>query len=97
MKVTMVRVYITEADSLLEPLMGYLHDDAQVKGVTVFRAVTGFGKSGEIHSSSLIDLSFDLPLTIEFFDEPLRISIILEQLKKWVEPGHVICWDAELC
>jgi PII-like signaling protein len=96
MQVTMVKIYLTEAEEQLEPIFSYLHDEAKVSGVTVLRGITGFGKSGEIHSSKLIDLSFSLPLIIEFFDRPERIAAILEWLKTIIEPGHIISWQAEL-
>jgi len=38
--------YITESDKLFNSVMDYLHNDAKVRGVTVFRAISGFGKSG---------------------------------------------------
>ncbi len=69
-EVTLVRVYLHEAKSQMEELLKYLHDESKVRGVTVFRGVTGFGVSGEYHSSKLIDMSLDLPIVIEFFDEP---------------------------
>ena len=48
--VTMVRVYLTEG-RLLDELVKFLHDESNVQGVTVFRGITGFGKSGHMHSS----------------------------------------------
>ena len=44
--VTVVRVYLHESESLPQRLLDYLHDEAGVRGVTVFRGVTGFGASG---------------------------------------------------
>ena len=61
-EVTMVHIYLTEGDKLLNRLMQLLHDEEQVAGVTVFRGITGFGKKGHVHSSSLIDISLDLSL-----------------------------------
>jgi PII-like signaling protein len=48
----------------MSELLQYLHDDKKVRGVTVFRGITGFGVSGEYHSSKLIDMSLDLPVVI---------------------------------
>jgi len=96
MSATIVRVYITEAEKLLAPVFAYLHDEAKVKGVTVFRGITGFGQSGTIHSSTLIDLIFDLPLVIEFFDETDKVNAIIEYLRTLVEPGHIVSWEAKV-
>ena len=43
--VTMVRVYLTEAKAHLPGLMKTLHDEEQVRGVTVFRGISGFGRT----------------------------------------------------
>ncbi len=94
--VTMVRIYLTETETHLETLMKRLHDWEKVRGVTVFRGISGFGKSGEIHSSSLLDLSMDLPVIIEFFDEPEKVSAIMEHLETIVEPGHIVSWPARV-
>lgn len=92
----MVRLYLTEAEGRLESLMKKLHDEEKVRGVTVFRGISGFGKSGKVHSSTLLDLSMDLPVVIEFFDTPEKVSEILEHLSSTFEPSHIINWPAEV-
>jgi uncharacterized protein len=92
----MVRVYLTEGEGRLAELMTRLHDQERVRGVTVFRGITGFGRSGKVHSATLLDVSLDLPLVIEFFDEPARVEEILEHLNRIIEPGHVVSWPARL-
>ncbi len=93
--VTMVRIYLTEGEGLMEQLLARLHDDEKVRGVTVFRGITGFGRTGQMHSSLLLDLSLDLPLVVEFFDEPDKVRRILSHLKDVLQPGHVITWSAQ--
>lgn len=92
--VTMVRIYLTEAEHRLKPLLNHLHDVAKVRGVTVFRAISGFGKSGHVYTSSLVDLSLDLPLVVEFFDVPERAAEIINTLSDLVEKDHIITWEA---
>lgn len=94
--VTMVRIYITEGEGLMKQLLARLHDDEKVRGVTVFRGITGFGRTGKMHSSLLLDLSLDLPLVVEFFDEPDKVRRILSHLKDVLQPGHVITWSAQV-
>ncbi|MFW2441046.1 MAG: DUF190 domain-containing protein [Arenicellales bacterium] len=96
MNVTVVRIYCTEAEGRLKDLLSRLHDDYQVGGVTVFRGIAGYGVSGELHSSSLLDLSLDLPQVIEFFDKPEKIAGIIAELSGTFEPGHVLSWNAEV-
>jgi PII-like signaling protein len=95
-EVTFVRIYLTEAEGLLDDLLSHLHDQEKVQGVTVLRAISGFGKSGKMHSSSLMDMSLDLPLVIECFDVPEKINTTLEHIRKMVKPGHIVCWSATL-
>lgn len=94
--VTFVRVYLTEADKTLAPLLRRLHDEEKVRGVSVFRAVSGFGGSGQLHTASLVDLSLDLPLTVEFFDRPDKVDKILEHLSDLIEAGHIVRWQAQM-
>lgn len=92
--VTVVRIYCTEGEGRLKELLGKLHDDYQVKGVTVFRGTAGFGASGKLHSSSLLDISLDLPQVIEFFDEREKVASILSDLSEIIPAGHVLSWQA---
>lgn len=94
--VTMVRIYLTEADAQLKPLLKQLHDEEQVKGVTAFRGIAGFGASGQLHSSSLLDLSLDLPVVVEFFDAPEKVEKILQHLSADIKPGHIVHWSADV-
>ena len=73
--VLMVRIYLSEADhgrrrTLMQEIFSILHDRHAVQGVTVFRGVAGFGARGEVHADDILRLNVDLPLVIEFFDEP---------------------------
>jgi len=95
-EVTIVRVYLHEAKAHLSELLEYLHDESKVHGVTVFRGITGFGSSGEYHSSTLMDLSLDLPVVIEFFDEPDKCKSIIDYLNTKIKPGHIVYWNAQI-
>lgn len=95
-EVTIARIYLTELEAHVNTLLKRLHDWERVRGVTVFRGISGFGGSGEMHSSSLLDLSGDLPVVVEFFDEPAKMNAILEHLSKVIEPGHIVSWPARL-
>ena len=94
--VTIVRIYLHEAKGKMDELLEYLHDKSKVRGVTVFRGITGFGVSGKYHSSSLIDMSLDLPIVIEFFDSEEKVADILEYLNTEINPGHIVYWPAKI-
>ena len=94
--VTVVRIYLHEAKAHIDKLLRYLHDEIKVHGVTVFRGITGFGSSGKYHSSTLIDMSLDLPVVVEFFDAPDKIETIIEHLNSQIKPGHIVYWSAKI-
>lgn len=94
-KVTFVRIYLSEADHQLEPLLGLLHDQEHVAGVTAFRGIAGFGQSGRIHSTMLLDVSLDLPLIIEFFDRPKKVAAVMQHLNPYIKPGHMVSWSGQ--
>lgn len=93
-QVTFVRIYLSESSGKLEDIFDLLHEREKVRGVTVFRGISGFGGTGTVHSASLLDISLDLPVVIEFFDEREKASRIINHLRNVVEPGHMAWWDA---
>ena len=91
--VTMVRAYFNEGEPELAKVVNFLHNEAGVRGVTLFRGISGFGESGKIHTAQLLDLAAELPIIVEFFDEPDKITFALDQLTDLLEPGHIVCWQ----
>lgn len=94
--VTVVRVYLSEGEGRLRPLLRQLHEVEKVRGVTVYRGIGGFGPSGHVHDGSLVDLSLDLPLVLEFFDEPAKIAGVLDDLAGQFPSAHILTWAAEV-
>lgn len=93
--VTMVRIYITEASHLLKQIISYLKSDVNIRGISVFRAISGFDDTGN-HTSSLIDLSLDLPLTVEFFDDDKsKVETAVTHLSQLVKREHIVMWEAK--
>jgi PII-like signaling protein len=94
--VTMVRAYLTEEKDHLDSVLKHLHDQGKVRGVTVFRGIAGFGASGVMHTSALTDLSLNLPVVIEFFEEPAKAQALIAYLNTLIGPGRIVSWPAEL-
>lgn len=93
-EVTVVRIYFNEKDAQLDSLLRRLHDWEKVRGVTVFRGISGFGDSGEVQSARLVELSLNLPVVVEFFDTPDKVARIIEHLVSSVKPNHILHWNA---
>ncbi len=96
MNVTVARIYVTEGKHIYEKVFKRLHDQHKVNGVTVFRGISGFGRSGETHSSELLDMSFDLPVVIEFFDADEKVQEVLQTLEDIIPQCHVLTFAAQL-
>ena len=94
--VTIVRIYLAEGQGRLQPIRAYLHDIAEVRGWTVYRGVSGYGKSGKVRAASLVDLALDLPVTIEFFDATDKVDAMLSESNALAGDGHVVHWGATL-
>jgi PII-like signaling protein len=93
-QVQVARIYVTEGNHVHEKIFQKLHDEHKVMGMTVYRGISGFGRSGETHSSNLLDMSFDLPVVIEFFDAAENVAAALEAIRDLIPPGNVLLFDA---
>jgi uncharacterized protein len=94
MDVTVVRIYVMESEHLLNSVVDYLKNEVKIRGISVFRAISGFGETGN-HTSSLIDLSLNLPLAIEFFDSKEKVHHALAHLSKTIKHEHIVFWEAK--
>lgn len=94
--VTMVRIYLTEGEGQLSSLLKRLRDWEKIRGVTVFRGISGYGESGIFHGNNVLDLTLNMPIVIEFFDVPDKVETILEHLDTFISPGHIVTWQAEV-
>ena len=92
--VVIVRIYMMESEHLLNSVIDYLKKEAKIRGISVFRAISGFGETGN-HATSLIDLSLNLPLAVEFFDSKERITPALEYLSNTIKHEHIVFWEAQ--
>ncbi len=92
--VIVVRVYITESSKLLNSIVSYLQTEAKIRGISVFRAISGFGETGT-HTSSLLDISLNLPLVIEFFDSKEKTDSAINHLSEILKPEHIVFWEAK--
>ncbi len=95
-EVTIVRIYLSEKEAKLGKLLTLLKEYEHIRGVTVVRGISGFGVSGKIHTSSLLDLSLDLPVMVEFFDFPDKIKKVVQHLLEIDQPGHIVSWNVSL-
>ena len=94
MQVTIARAYSLEGHDELNQALNILRDEEKILGVTIIRGIAGFGDNREVHTSSLLTLSLELPLIIEFYDVPEKVANAIQVLQSKLQLKHVISWPA---
>jgi uncharacterized protein len=70
--------------------------EAGLIGASVFRGIEGFGASGRVHTTRLLDLTEDLPVSVVIVDSAERIGAFLPQLEELVVDGLVVVEDVHV-
>jgi uncharacterized protein len=99
--VTFVRIYLHEADhgrrrNLMQEILTVLKDQHRVRGITVFRGIAGVGDAGEVQAQDILRLVVDLPLVVEFYEEPAVAAGVIKTLNGLVSGHAIISWPARL-
>jgi PII-like signaling protein len=89
----LLRIFIGESDKwhgkpLYQAIVEHLRSDG-IAGVTVLRAIEGFGARSHLHTGRILRLSEDLPLVIEIVETEENIQRILPTLDEMVSDGLV--------
>ena len=95
-----VRVYFGEHDragqrALWSAMLEYLRAH-HAAGATVTRGLAGYGAHSRIHAATLVDLSSDLPLVLEWVDTEGRVAELLPGLMQMVGGGLVTTDPVEI-
>jgi len=93
--VTMVRVYTDDSHGHISTMLEQLHKRGDVIGTTIFRGIAGFGEQG-IHQSSLLDLSGDLPIVVEFYHNSDKSDELINFVHEQISDAHIISWEVNL-
>jgi CBS domain-containing protein len=92
-KALRVIIYIGESDhyqgkALYMALLQLLKQEGAA-GATVVRGLAGFGAHSRIHTATIIDLSTDLPIRLEWIDQPEVVERLLPQVRQMVDDGLI--------
>ena len=93
--IMVARIYTLEGDDRIQKALMLLRDRENIMGATVLRGIEGMGASREIHTSSLVDLSLELPLILEFYDEPDKVVKAIESLLAELHFDHVVSFPGQ--
>ncbi|MDQ6982036.1 MAG: DUF190 domain-containing protein [Mariprofundus sp.] len=95
-----LRIYLTESSRIDgKPAMEAILDlcrNAGLRGVSVVRGIEGMGSHGDVHSTSFLALSSDLPLLIEAIDTRDRIETALQQMRPHLGECLTAIWPVSL-
>ena len=95
-----VRVYVGESDqSQGRPLYLALLEMLRAEGcagATVIRGIAGFGANSRIHTATVLRLSEDLPVVIDWIDTPERVARLLPRVVAAVGGGLVTVEDVQI-
>jgi PII-like signaling protein len=69
---------------------------AGLAGASVFRGIEGYGASNHIHTSRILSLSADLPVSVVIVDARDKIDAFLPDLDELVTEGLVIVDDVRV-
>jgi PII-like signaling protein len=91
---SLVRIFLGESDRWKHrPLARGLLERLRAEGfagATVLHGTAGFGASSVIHTTSLIELSSDLPVLIEVVDDDAHIERFLPILDEMLSGGALV-------
>jgi PII-like signaling protein len=99
-KAKIMRIYIGENDKwngkpLYEAIVNGLraHD---IAGVTVYRAILGYGANRRIHKDAALSLSHDRPILLSVVDTEEKLRAFMPILDQMVKQGLVVLSDADV-
>jgi CBS domain-containing protein len=92
-----VKIYIGESDHwegqpLYLALLQLLRAEG-CAGATVHRGIAGFGAHSRIHTATLVRLSEDLPIVVEWIDTPDRVERVLPKVTPMITQGIITVDD----
>lgn len=88
-----VRAYFGERDQhhgkpLWSAILELLRREGAA-GATVTRGLAGYGAHSKIHAATLVDLSSDLPLVLEWIDDEERVTRLLPTIEEMLQGGLI--------
>jgi PII-like signaling protein len=88
-----VRAYFGERDRhegkpLWSALLEFLRHEG-ASGATVTRGIAGYGANSKIHAASIVDLSADLPLVLEWVDSDEMTRRLLPAIEAMLQGGLI--------
>jgi len=99
-KAKLMRIYIGESDRwhdkpLHEALVQACRTN-DIAGVTVYRAIMGYGAHGKLHHGSALGISHDRPILLSIIDKEEKLRLLLPLLDEMIQQGLVVLSDVDV-
>jgi hypothetical protein len=95
-----ITVYCGEADRWQhQPLALALLDMLRrqgCSGATITRGVAGFGAGSRIKTTTILELSFDLPMVLTVVDTPERVAHLLPKIRQMLAGGLITVEEIDI-
>lgn len=99
-KCQLLKIYVSEDSKYkrhnLYTAIVYKLKESGIAGVTVTRAIEGYGKGKAIHTERILDLSSSLPIIIEAIDTAEQIQKVLPAISEMVNEGMIFVTDVNV-
>lgn len=99
-KYKMLRIYIGESSKYkgknLYNFIVMKLKELGIEGVTVLRAIEGYGKTKKLYNMKILDLSSSLPIIIEAVDTDEKIKNVMPVIKEIIKEGKIIIIDVDV-
>lgn len=96
----LLKIYVSEDSKYkghtLYSAIVYKLKESGIAGVTVTRAIEGYGKGKAIHTARILDLSASLPVVIEAVDTKEQIQSIIPVISGMVNEGMMMTTDVNV-
>ena len=69
---------------------------AGMAGASVFRGIEGYGRANHIHTTRILSLSEDLPVTVVVVDTEEKVRAFLPQLEELLTGGLAVIEPVEV-
>ncbi|NPA39237.1 MAG: DUF190 domain-containing protein [Thermodesulfobacteria bacterium] len=90
----MIKIYIREEDRVEgKPLYKKILEvvkENNLSGVTIFKAIMGYGPSKKVRAMSFLDLGSNLPILIEVIETKENAEKFLKEIDQLVTHGLVV-------
>lgn len=99
-KALRVIIYFGESDhyegkALHAALLEFLRREGAA-GATIVRGLSGFGAHSRIHTAKIVEISFDLPLRLEWVDQLETVERLMPQVRRMVDDGLITIEEVDV-